>query len=222
MNTLHPELTMTTKGVNNVIRNSIKNKDYLSCMESADECLLKSLLKFYKTPFNINTLYQISNQKTKISLRLLDWFPTNYAKNNNVYIGKKNVYSNYKNQLKGYQKKQFDPFCRNERVFLKFKLDSIDNTNEIDYSYEFIGDDEETIKEYSQRTDGFTTTVAQLNFFKWGIEENIIEYVFKNISDIDNDMHKKLAHRKKNGKCNKRSTNSSVRTTVMKVVIKFN
>jgi hypothetical protein len=207
---LHQELPKTLKD------------NYLYKMESSNECLLKSLLKFYKIPFNINTLYQISNQKTKISLRLLDWFPTNYAKNKNVYINNRNVYSNYKNQLKGYQKKFFDPFCRNERVFLKFNLDSIDNTKAIDYTYEFIGDDEDKIKEFSQRTDGFTTTVAQLNFFKWGIEENIIEYVFNNISDIDDDMHKKLANRKKNGKCNKRSTNSSVRTTVMKVVVKFN
>lgn len=206
MSSLQPELT--------------KNK--LSGIRSADECLLQSLLKFYKTPFNINTLYTISNQKAIISLRLLDWFPTNYARVNNVHIGNKSVHTNYKNQLKGYQKKHFDPFCRNERVFLKFDVESINKAKEITYEYEFIGKDESVIEKYQERKDGLTTTVAQLNFFKWAIKEGVIEYVFENISNIDNDMQKNIAHRKKNGKTNKRSCNNTYRTNVMKVVVKFN
>ena len=35
----------------------------------------------------------------------------------------------------------------------------------------------------------FITTVGQLNFFKWAIENNIINYIKKNIKDVENDMN---------------------------------
>ena len=76
----------------------------------------------------------IINGQSKISLRVMDWFVTNYSKKNNIsYLINKDgniinsisdnqtgkefvVYLDYKLQLKGYQKKQFDPFCRRSRI----------------------------------------------------------------------------------------------------------
>ena len=54
---------------------------------------------------------------SEISLRVLDYFVTNYSKYNDVKIKKKNninynVYQDYKNKLKSYNKRFFDPFCR--------------------------------------------------------------------------------------------------------------
>jgi hypothetical protein len=77
-----------------------------------------------------------------MSLRLIDWFVTNYAKKYNIsYIVKKQkffVYNEYKNQLKAYSKKLFDPFCRRERIL--FQVADI---------------------------TPFETTVGKLNFFRW-------------------------------------------------------
>ena len=35
-----------------------------------------------------------------------------------------------------------------------------------------------------------STTVGQLNFFKWAIENNIIDYVKKSFNDIKTDLKK--------------------------------
>ena len=71
-----------------------------------------------------------------------------------------NVFLNYKSQLKAYSKKQFDPFCRRERISF------------------FYDDDKEII-----------TTVGQLNFFRWAIDNKVIEYINKNLKEIEYDMN---------------------------------
>lgn len=73
------------------------------------------------------------------------------------------VFSNYKAQLKSLNKKNFDPFCRRKRI--KFYYNDSDN--------EYIN-----------------TTVGQLNFFKWAIENYILEYIEENIIEIEYDMNK--------------------------------
>ena len=75
---------------------------------------------------NFDILLPIVNGNSKISLRIIDWFVTNYSKKNNTSYTIKDtsrgifqqfiVYLNYKLQLKAYSKKQFDPFCRRERI----------------------------------------------------------------------------------------------------------
>tara|TARA_B100001093_G_C26693999_1_gene956058 strand:+ start:588 stop:1181 length:594 start_codon:yes stop_codon:yes gene_type:complete len=140
------------------------------------DLLMQSLENFYKDSDNLKTLTSIINGESKISLRVIDWFVTNYSKKNNIsYLivdDRSNettkppkmkefvVYIDYKLQLKGYQKKQFDPFCRRERI-------------------EFYYNDDDFI----------VTTVGQLNFFRWAIKNKIIEYVTKNLSLIENDMN---------------------------------
>ena len=64
---------------------------------------------------------KIINGESKISLRIVDWFVTNYSKKNfTVYETQQNtrfkVYHDYKLKLKAYSKKRFDPFCRWERI----------------------------------------------------------------------------------------------------------
>ena len=99
-----------------------------------------------------------------ISLRLIDWFVTNYSKRHNIgYIlnGQEfMVYMSYKSQLKAYSKKLFDPFCRRERIM--FSLSGI---------------------------EPFVTTVGKLNFFRWAIEKNIIEYLKLNRETVETEMN---------------------------------
>ena len=84
-----------------------------------------------------------------------------------------NVFLNYKAQLKSFSKKQFDPFCRRERISFKYN-----------------------------DTDSVVTTVGQLNFFKWAIENDILKYIGSNLKDIEEDMNqniKKPVGKKKKG-----------------------
>ena len=79
-----------------------------------------------------------------------------------------------KNQLKSYSKKYFDPFCRRDRIM-----------------FECIGHKLET-------------TLGQLNFFKWGIETMLLEYILENYDDIETDMNTCYNASKKNKKDNTR------------------
>ena len=133
----------------------------------------------------------IITQKNILSLRILDWLVTNYAKKQNiVYTIIKNnqeinfnIYLDYKNQLKAYSKKYFDPFCRRERLIINTK----------DLSWENLEMDN-NIKNTENK---IITTVGQLNFFKWFIENNVLNYAVENIRKIDEDMTKTLNENKK-------------------------
>lgn len=129
--------------------------------------IMINLSKFFCKNENANIMLPIINGTSKISLRAIDWFVTNYSKKNNIVYNltnneKKqfNVFLNYKSQLKAYSKKQFDPFCRRDRISF------------------FYDDNKEII-----------TTVGQLNFFRWAIDNNVIDYISKNLKEIEYDMN---------------------------------
>ena len=136
------------------------------------DLLMKSLSKFYANEGNIAILLPIVQGVSKISLRVLDWFVTNYCKKNNIILTNKLgsniiVHMDYKNQLKAYAKIYFDPFCRRDRI-------------------NFI---------YGKGNE-LLTTVGQLNFFRWAIENNIIEYTVSNMEIIEKDMNSSLKYEK--------------------------
>ena len=142
-----------------------------SAVLSKIDLLMSSLSKFYLDEKNINILIPIVNGLSKISLRVLDWFVTNFCKKHNTVIhyqrdGKAQkliVHLDYKNQLKAYSKKQFDPFCRRERI-------------------NFI---------YGKGNE-LLTTVGQLNFFRWAIEHRVLDYINDNLEVIEADMNNSL------------------------------
>ena len=131
--------------------------------ENKNKLLMDKINLFFENEVNKKVLINILNNNFNISLRIIDWFVTNYCKKYNIFWIENNqrfvVYLNYKLQLKAYSKKYFDPFCRRERIFFHYK-------------------DEEYLE----------TTVGQLNFFKWIIEHNIINYIKNNYEDIEFDM----------------------------------
>jgi hypothetical protein len=135
------------------------------------DLLMQSLITFFSNKKNIDIILSIIEGKAKISLRLIDWFVTNYCKKNTVryYINKKglpkkqiDVHLNYKTQLKSFSKKQFDPFRRDERILFEYN---------------------------SEKKLSLTTTVGQLNFFRWVIKNNILTYIEKNLKSIEKDMN---------------------------------
>lgn len=151
-------------------------------IQDKQDLLLVSLKQFYRSDAHKEMIVSIIKQQTTISLRLLDWLVTNYAKHYNIHFPCNNkrrtfsIWIDYKNQLKAYSKKQFDPFCRRNRIFY---------FTESDHTVPITKDE---IEPYNQRNDGFVTTVGQLNFFRWAISNHVIDYAFNHLSEIESDM----------------------------------
>ena len=80
-------------------------------------------------------------------------------------------------RLKAYSKKRFDPFCRWDRINLPYKNDT------------FI-----------------QTTLGQLNFFRWALENKIIDYIEKNSKKINEDMNKRNSTAKNRDKSSGKQT----------------
>tara|TARA_Y100000991_G_C21956605_1_gene342415 strand:+ start:886 stop:1497 length:612 start_codon:yes stop_codon:yes gene_type:complete len=150
---------------------------------SKEDLLLDSLYSFYNEQENIEKILPIITGKSCISLRILDYFVTNYSKTFNVKIDSdvysSSIYHDYKNKLKSYNKRFFDPFCR---------INKKNTTNKIAFKYT---DDQVII-----------TTIGQLNFFRWAVRLNIIDYVIENHNKINNEMIKFVTKNKNKQKKN--------------------
>lgn len=175
------------------------------------------IINFYKTEMNKLILISIVKQNTAISLRLLDWLVTNYSKKHNVHyelnsnnteyiLSHKNfnLWNDYKNQLKSYSKKQFDPFCRRQRILFNIKTFSISDNNELD-------------------ADVIVTTVGQLNFFRWAIVNKVIDYAFDHLAEIESDMLSSadVKNRSLNKKRQVSKNNSCAKSQKIKIMISF-
>jgi len=51
-----------------------------------NELLLNNLIQFYKNEQYLSRMLKIITGESKISLRIVDWFATNYAKKITLYI----------------------------------------------------------------------------------------------------------------------------------------
>ena len=145
--------------------------------------LLNSLYNYYNDKKTINKLLEVLSDNNKISLRIIDWFVTNYSKKNNIYytifetpkkqktftnennrvLKQFNTYHSYKSQLKSFSKKKFDPFCRRDRINFEYEDGKV-----------------------------IDTTIGQLNFFKWAIDNLVIDYIKNNYDKIEEDMNSSI------------------------------
>ncbi len=90
--------------------------------------------------------------QNKLKIIIIEYFITNYSKKYEIIIKRSNndffyINDEYKNQLKSFNKKFFDPYKRNNKF-------------ELEHNKQII-----------------ITTVGQMNFFKWAIENQIIDYI---------------------------------------------
>ena len=157
----------------------------------------------------------IINGESNTSLRIVDWFVTNYAKKYYTVYELKNdyseedetyrfkVYNDYKLKLKAYSKKRFDPFCRWERITVPYNENS-----------------------------HIQTTIGQLNFFKWVLENNVIDYIEHNYSNIEKDMNNRNSTSKNKSVDNKNKTRKkreelsvsatkSIKKEKVEIIVKF-
>ena len=149
-----------------------------SIYNTQNDLLLHKVLRFYheNDGENMDKMLAVINGTTNISLRIMDWFVTNYSKKHyTVYdlVGEGTaaatatrpkrfkVYVDYKLKLRAYSKKRFDPFCRWDRINVPHK----------------------------NGTTYIQTTLGQLNFFKWAIENEVLRYIHENYTAIEMDMN---------------------------------
>lgn len=136
-----------------------------------NELILKKLLSYYEDNDykKMREIIPIITGESSVSIRLIDWFVTNYAKKNftQYRLTKEsgetvrfNVYLSYKLCLKSYNKRRFDPFQRWDRIHIPF------GNNQV-----------------------IQTTLGQLNFFKWALENKILEYIKDHKNEIEMDMN---------------------------------
>ena len=52
----------------------------LNNTQTQNDLLMNNLMIFYKNPENMNKMLKIINGETKLSLRIVDWFVTNFSK----------------------------------------------------------------------------------------------------------------------------------------------
>jgi hypothetical protein len=149
--------------------------------------MLTALSIYYKKhKINRDTLYSVINGDSILSLRLIDWFVTHYARVNNIVywidettgvtkiyeefpknadnntsLRKFNLYLDYRAQLQSYTKMFFDPFRRYVRITFVLETEPL-------LSIE--------------------STVGQLNFFRWALQNGVLEYIKNNIKHIEDNM----------------------------------
>jgi hypothetical protein len=194
-----------------------------SSYTTQNDLLLKNLQYFYNAEpdgcydpnNNLDKMLRIITGESKISLRIVDWFATNYAKKyytlytieqtaDNIARRFK-VYDDYKLKLKAYSKKRFDPFCRWDRISIPYTKGK------------FI-----------------ETTIGQLNFFKWALENKVIEFIEQNYDTIEKDMNSRNSTSKRkdiivdNSKTRKKreelsiSATKSIKKETVEIVVQFN
>lgn len=180
---------------------------YYTSTNTQDDLLLQNLMNFYDNADNMKTIQTIVNGESRVSLRIIDWFVTNYAKKYDTEYTIRmrtgilkdlvenctfKVYHRYKLQLKAYSKKRFDPFCRWDRISIPCNTISTQHLEEDEYLME--------------------TTIGQLNFFKWAIENRILDYIEMNYEEIEKDMNTRNSSSRRNTTSSTESSDTSTET----------
>lgn len=146
---------------------------------------LGEIIDFFEDEDVVRSLLApIARQQYEISLRLLDYTMTNWAKKKAVLLSIKatqrsaevpwTLFSLYKDWLRFYRRRGFDPFRRRERIFF-------------DVPSEEAGEPPERLQ----------TTVAQLNFLRWAKLYGILDYVLLHKQEIEEDMVRTFAESKR-------------------------
>jgi hypothetical protein len=150
-------------------------------MISQQDWLLSELLEFYKNRDYLDILKKIINREfiihksKKVSIRIVNWFVTNYAKQHfTVYELEKErffVWTRFRSAEDGYSKDLFDPYCRKDRIMIPY-----------------------------DETTNIITTIGQLNFFKWAIVNKVVDYIIEHYDAITQDMNTRLTLKNKHTK----------------------
>lgn len=166
---LKPQKKLTRYRNINFIDATDNKIDVIATPMTREKLLMYALMKFYKKSNTISQIAPIIERKSKISLRIIDWFVNTYAKEKSLALptyhkktGKiKNhvyIWNSYKNTLRSFHGEYFEIYKRSDIITLEYSKTKIDDPQRLD------------------------TTLAQLNFFKWALEHDIIQYIQENFN----------------------------------------
>ena len=131
-----------------------------------ERTLVRTLEREYTVDIARTVLVPLMTQNSPVSLRALDWAVVNWSKQHNIVCTSivpgqmVNIHHSYRNALKYWKRRLFDPFRRRARVAV-------------------ILDGEE-----------FETTLGQANFALWTYKTGVLNYVTTNIDAIEADMNR--------------------------------
>ena len=137
--------------------------------------------RFFQQPQHVQEFLDIIHGKSEISIRIIEWFVTNYSLRKqinyrltvNETTEKFRVYPEYCNRLRSYTKKYFDSFCRSNKLIASWN--PTDKT-------------EDAVR--------FVTSIGQLNFFSWAVKYRVLDYVRRHLLEISIDMSAAMKERK--------------------------
>lgn len=185
------------------VKENVKKKSRINkkiCIKEAiktvnERSLYTKVHSFFRNNCSYEQIQKMINiilNNNIISLRLLNWFAMKYSATMNAMEIKTedgrvklfDIKISYKARLNTHSKKYFDPFRRGKRF---------------DYYYN-----------PNNKNEYIETTLCQLNFFRWLMLHNLIEYVEKNFNMLKQKMgiYEKNKKVLKKDKKNKKKNNS--------------
>ena len=127
-----------------------------------NESLKHSLSEYFSCGEAFDRIFPVITRTSEVSLRLLEYFVVNHCRLHLVrfpFHGQSvDVYASYRKQLKLVSKNVFDPFRRGEKFVVR------------------------------HGSDAMTTTWAQLSFFRWVLENGVLEYIENHLADLQGSM----------------------------------
>lgn len=139
---------------------------------------LAEIASWYTTDVVMDLLVPIIDQTYEVSLRALDWAVVNWSKKHRIVctvdtghgqIEVVNIFSVYKDVLRRWRRRMFDPFRRRERIY---------------FEHPHIG-------------VVYSTTVGQLNFLRWAKVYGVIDQARAHLDQIEQDMVTTLSDSKR-------------------------
>ena len=150
-------------------------------MSEAQQAIMRSMADFFDKKRLQEVLIPLITQESPVSLRVLDFLVTSYAKTRLLAIRAESevvfVHEQYKQRLLQHRRRNFDPFRRMQRTV---------GTEVARYCVWFLDDS-------GQRVE---STVGQLNFVAWALSSGVLSYAEGNLPAIVQAMNQ---HRERAG-----------------------
>lgn len=130
---------------------------------------LGEISPFYTDEMILELLVPVIEQTYDVSLRALDWTVVNWSKKHRIVckvdtgqgkIDVVNIFNIYKDVLKRWRRRMFDPFRRRDRVYFHHPVTKLI----------------------------YSTTVGQLNFLRWAKVYGVIDQTRAHLQQIEHDM----------------------------------
>lgn len=157
------------------------------------------MLKFW-TPENLDVMVRIVLHQSPVTLSLIDWLCINYGKSKDIHyslIGDPRdpkdfyIWENYNNNLDDFGRPCFDSFCRNQRILVEYESQSDMISISDPYSLRIEWDSKKNVGTRmmgGKKMVYLVTSVGQLIFFWWAINNRVIEYCEEHLDDIKQHM----------------------------------